>query len=239
MYKKILSSLACLSAVGALAACGASTSPSAAVPNPPVTSVTSNASGGTAASANPASGIPGAGSTGQDGGGTDRRAALQAWTDCLTKNGVTVPTNLGGGGFPGGSRPDGTFPQSPDGSIPAGAGRRGGGLGTINSILAQPEYAAAAAACKSLQPTFGGGNGGGNPANRAAYQAYLACLANNGVTVPTVVTTPNSRAPRPTLDTSDPNFAAANAKCSVLLPQNGPGGPGPANPSATTVTSAA
>ncbi|MGZ4673728.1 MAG: hypothetical protein ACXWBO_00800 [Ilumatobacteraceae bacterium] len=112
---------------------------------------------------------------------------------------------------------------------PQGGGNRGAG---IRAILQDPANAKAVAACQSLQPQFGGGN----RANRAAYQAYLSCLADNGVAVPTTsaAPAPGSRSgPPPTVNKSDPNFPAANAKCKVLLPTN-PSGGAPASASTTT-----
>jgi hypothetical protein len=166
---------------------------------------------------------------------------------------VTLPTFDPNQGGPPSSQPDSSTPPS-----------RRGGFGGIGSVLQDPANAAAVSACASLQPQFGGGgNGGGfggggfgrNPATRAAFQAYLACLADNGVTVSTTVapsstvpsstvpsstvpsnTTPSDSSPpagppggrgQPAFDRNDPNFAAANAKCSVLLPAR-------PNPGATT-----
>ncbi len=74
-------------------------------------------------------------------------------------------------------------------------------------------------ACASLAPQF---NGAGNGKRSQAYQAYLQCLGDNGLTVPSTV----AGGPRPTIDTTDPSYAAANAKCKVLLPNPGAGGGG-------------
>jgi len=80
---------------------------------------------------------------------------------------------------------------------------------------------------------------GGNGANRAAYQAYLSCLASNGVTVATANTTQTSHQ-RQTVNTGDPSFATANAKCSVLLPKNtGSGLPAAGAGTSSTATTGA
>jgi hypothetical protein len=144
--------------------------------------------------------------------GLSRQAALQAWETCLSQNGVTLPS-------PSTTAP----PTTSAGSASAGSGRGFGGGGALSAVLANPADAAAVTACKSLQPTFGGGGGANaTPANRAAYQAYLSCLADNGVTVPRTTpatgSTPAAGGPRVTINQSDPNYAAANAKCKVLLP---------------------
>jgi hypothetical protein len=87
-----------------------------------------------------------------------------------------------------------------------------------------PATQAALQACASLRPQGGngfGGNGTGNPAgNSQALQAYFSCLKDNGVDVPD--TTATNGTP-PSIDRSSPAFAAANAKCQVLLPQRGDG----------------
>jgi hypothetical protein len=164
------------------------------------TSTTSTPTGGATTTTVPANNN---GSNGTDAGAS-RRAAMQAWRTCLTSHGVNLPT---------------TTTAAP-GATPGSGPRFGGGFSTINSILQDPANASAVAACKSLQPTFGQAN----PALRAAYQAYLSCLSDNGVAIPTTTsgTTPQ---PRVTINTSDPNYAAANAKCKVLLP-NRNGTPG-------------
>ena len=90
-------------------------------------------------------------------------------------------------------------------------------------MIADPANAAAVAACKSLQPVGGFGNGG----NRGqASQAYFSCLSDNGVTVPTTV----AGGPPPSIDRTTPAFTAANAKCQALLPKRG------TNSSTTTTT---
>ena len=251
MRNKILLTFAAASSLVVLGACGSSTSTASTAT--PVAATTANSTTANASSTDSTTAGSGAsvGSTPASGAGAGIRAGLQEWEVCLTKNGVTLPSTALGG-FPGngtGSRPprslpaNGSVPPGADSSTPVSGGRRNGGSGalaTINSFLAEPANSVAAAACKSLQPTFGGA--GANPANRAAYQAYLSCLASNGVTVPTIDTTQTSQPQsRQTVNTADPNFAAANAKCSVLLPQNtnGSGAPQTGAGAGSTATTGA
>jgi hypothetical protein len=95
---------------------------------------------------------------------------------------------------------------------------------------------AAQTACASVRPAggFGGGGAGGaNPQFGQAYQAYLSCLQDHGVTVPTTVagqTGGGGGFGRPSFDQNDPTFQAANKVCSALLPAR------PTDDSTTTTT---
>ena len=182
----------------------------------------------------------------------------QAYLDCLTQNGVDAATagRLGGGQFggvaPGGSGPVGSFPSGsgPVGSFPSGATRGSGSRptdgsigppGTINEAMQQ-----ALNACQSLRPQ-GVGGGGLNAPTANAIAPYLSCLADNGVVVP-ATTAPSAGGTAPPglrggglagldgIDRTQPAFAAADAKCSVLLPAAiaGSGGPGVTTSSPTT-----
>jgi hypothetical protein len=147
-----------------------------------------------------------------------------AFTNCLKQHGVTLPA----GGF-GGRRPDagtgGTGGPGGTGGTPGTGGFRGGG-GPAISIpgVSASQIQTAFSACRSQLPNggrFGGGGfGGGNP---AALQAYLSCLRDHGVTIPT--TTSGSTPARPGSELravrNSPNFAAANKTCQVLLPTSG------------------
>jgi hypothetical protein len=64
------------------------------------------------------------------------------------------------------------------------------------------------AACKSLQPTFGGG-GGGN----SAFTAYRNCLQSHGVSTSSGTSG---------LNTADPKVAAAIKTCAPLRPAGSP-----------------
>ncbi len=198
-----------------LASCGAAASAGGTKATIATAPTTSSAA---AAAASPSSSGSGGSASGQNS--SNRQAGLQAWRACLAQNGVTLPS------VPAGNNAGPPASNDPNANPQAG-GNRGAG---IRAILQDPANAKAVAACQSLQPQFGGGN----RANRAAYQAYLSCLADNGVSVPTTTAGQNA-GPPPTVNKSDPNFPAANAKCKVLLPANPSGGaPTPAGSTTTT-----
>ena len=178
-----------------LTACGA-----AATATPPATGQPT----GTVAAAGAAS--AGAAATPSTVAGSSNRAAAQAYRTCLTQHGVTLPT-----------RPT----QPPNATAPTGSGPatgNGGGFGGgLRAVIADPANKAAVDACRSLLPEGGFGNGGNAGGRGQALQAYFSCLTDNGVTVPTTV----AGSPPPSIDRTTPAFAAANAKCRVLLPQRG------------------
>lgn len=153
------------------------------------------------------------------GGGANGRAAQQAWRDCLTQHGLTLPAQAQGGRPPDatGSTVAGQDPSvtttDAQGAPPAG-GAGGFGGGALNGILTDPANKAAVDACASLRPTFGGGNGG---PGRQLPQAYLSCLSDNGVVVPTTV----AGGPPISIDQTDPAYATASTKCASLLPARG------------------
>lgn len=133
---------------------------------------------------------------------------MQAYRDCLTQHGVTLPS----------------APTTVAGATTvAGQPRGGGAAGGLQSVMSDPANAAAVSACASLVPS-GGFGGGANGARAQAMQAYDSCLADNGVTVPTTV----AGGPPPSIDQTDPAYAAAATKCAPLLPQR---------PNASTTTS--
>ena len=103
---------------------------------------------------------------------------------------------------------------SPGGPPDTGAAR------TPRSLPAgvdQATFDKAQAACGSKLPAGGfGGQGPGQGLGGAAFQAYLSCLRDNGVAVPAVQ--PGVSTPPSSIDRNDPAFAAADAKCRVLLP---------------------
>jgi hypothetical protein len=142
-------------------------------------------------------------------------AANTAYRDCLSQHGVTLPNFRQGG--QGGTDP--TPPDStPADSTPPDSTRRGSFPGGPNGSV-DPATQAALQACASLRPQGGNGNGFGNrAADSQAFQAYYSCLKDNGVDVPDTTATSG---PPPSIDRSSPAFAAANAKCEVLLPQRG------------------
>jgi hypothetical protein len=194
-----------LLAVASVAGCGGSSSKA---------STAAPAATGTPAAAGTTSGAAAAGANG-----------FAAYTACLKKNGVTLPTGRPGGGF--GARPSGAARGS---RVP------GGGFGGLNATSGPT--AAAVKACASVRPTggFGGGAGGGANASAIASQlaAYRGCLSDHGVTLPTAAPRPTtsaaagaSGAPRRgaggfggigALNTADPKTAAAVKACAPLRP---------------------
>ena len=112
--------------------------------------------------------------------GPARGAAYQAFTVCMSTNGVTLPARV----------------------------NRNGGGATAPTGVDQAAYTKALAACQDKVPTggFGGGFGGGGRLNNPA---YVACMKDNGITLPTPI------------DRTSPGYVAANAKCKVLLPNGG------------------
>ena len=91
---------------------------------------------------------------------------------------------------------------------------------------------AAFTACQSKLPGGGrfGGRGFAGGANASQLKAYMSCLSDNGVKVPTTAPVPGGAAggsgPRrfgnPIAGLrNDPHFAAASAKCAPLLPSAG------------------
>jgi hypothetical protein len=202
-----------------LAACGSKTQSQAAAVATTVATAGASTTGSTVAGATTTT------VTGGDAQGGQRRQQLQAWRDCLSQHGVTLPSlaprqNGQGQNGQGQTDPNGSTPPAA-GQLPAGAdpggGRGGPGGGAFTSILADPANKAAVDACASLQPQGGPGNGGngGNGARGQAFQAYLSCLKDNGVDVPTTV----AGGPPASIDRATPAYAAANEKCQVLLPQ--------------------
>jgi hypothetical protein len=153
------------------------------------------------------SGAPRAGS-GQFG------AAFQAYSDCLKKNGVTLPS------FSPRNRPSGQ-PTPP----PSGSGFRGGFGGGLGASSSPPAGVSAAAwakaqqACASLRPSFAPGQGRPGAAggiDATALAAYVSCLNDHGVTVAGT----DFGALR-SLDRSDPKVTKAVTTCAPLMPTAG------------------
>ena len=129
--------------------------------------------------------------------------------------------------------PAGGFDLPAGGGANGGGRRRGGAPGRRLSRSGRARWPAARSrgvdqrrSCKRVQGvpvearrTAGGGSGGG--ANAQAFQAYMSCLRDHGVTVPTTTpgSTPRGR-PGGRLGRvrNDPKFAAANKTCQALLP---------------------
>ncbi|XVQ85152.1 hypothetical protein ACQP2K_41160 [Microbispora siamensis] len=126
------------------------------------------------------------------GGGSsaDPRAAF---TECLRKNGVTLPSG----------RPS----ARPSGRPTARPSEGSGGFRSMD-----PAMSKAFEACRSLMPQGGrGGFGGGRGVDPQAMQAFRTCMKDNGAELPA-----NGRVRD--LATTDPKVAKAYDKCKVLLP---------------------
>lgn len=228
-----------------LSACGSKGSaPLSAVTTGAVATTT-----GTAAAADASGATTTANGNGQ--GGADRRAALQTYRDCLTKQGLTLPSapqRPSGQGDPNAQPgdpnaiPAGPLPSDQTGPPPSGQGGQGGqppvtdangqpvrggggfgGFGGLQSIISDPANKAAVDACASVLPAggFGGGGPGGNGGRGG--QAFQAYLSCLKDNGVDIPTT-TAPGPAPSFDRNSPAFAAANEKCQVLLPQrNGNG----------------
>jgi hypothetical protein len=146
--------------------------------------------GGSGASAAPPSPTTGTTTT-TPGSGGPNAAAFQAYRDCLSAHGVTLPAR------PSGGRQGGTPPAGAQGAVPQGR------FGNLTA-----KQRAAMTACQSKRPAgargFGGGGANGGQAN-GAFAKYTACLKSHGVTFGS--TSPSSS-----------TFAKATAACKSLLP---------------------
>jgi hypothetical protein len=150
-------------------------------------------------SKNQAGGTPTA-STGQN--------AFAAYTECLRKNGVTLPSAFPRGNGPSGrptNRPT-SRPTARPTARPSGA-RGGGGFGFGNQAppgVDAQTWQKAQQACASVRP-----GGGAQNRDNGALRAYRNCLSDHGVTMSTG---PGG------LDSNDPKIAAALKACEVLRP---------------------
>ena len=134
---------------------------------------------------------------------------LQAYRDCLSQHGVTLPArnrNQSNSSTASGST------DSQSGAPRGNGGGFGNGQFSLPPGVDQATFNAAQQACANLRPAGGGGARGG-----AAAAAYRSCLADHGVTVPST----SSGGSPPSIDRNDPNFAAANQACRALLPSRG------------------
>jgi hypothetical protein len=146
------------------------------------------------------------------------RGAFQAYTNCLSQHGVTVPQASRG---PRGSgrpsvRPSG-FPTARP-SDGAGGGNRYGFGDQPPPGVDPSTWANAQQACAALRPS------GGPQRDNGAITAYRNCLADHGVTL---------SGGQDQLNSADPKVASAMQICEPLRPTGRPTGrPSPA-PSAT------
>jgi hypothetical protein len=137
--------------------------------------------------------------------------------------------NRTGNGGPPSTTPGETRPARTPGG---GGGFAGGFANRFNTPPAgvdPAKYKTALAACKSKLPT---GGGGGGFQNNTAFQAYLSCLKDHGVVLPTGAAggaggTTSTTAPGTTSTTfnrNDPKVVAAMKTCAPLRPATGFGG---------------
>jgi hypothetical protein len=159
------------------------------------------------------------------GGAAGGRFDNAAFTACLKQHGVTLPAGALGFGRRGGSGGGGG--RGPRG----GSGGRGGGFfgGGAGGAGLSSKDQAAFTACRSKLPAGGFGGGGrafAGGASATQIKAYMTCLSQNGVKVPTTTSTPAGGSGRrfgnPLAGLrSDPHFAAASKTCAPLLPARG------------------
>jgi hypothetical protein len=140
------------------------------------------------------------------------RNAFAAYTECLRKNGVTLPS-----AFPRGNRASGrptdrptSRPTARPTARPSGA-RGGGGFGFGDQAppgVDAQTWQKAQQACASVRPS-----GGAQNRDNGALRAYRNCLSDHGVTM---------TGPPSALDPNDPKVAAALKACDVLRPSTFP-----------------
>ena len=183
-------------------------------------------------------------------------AEMQAYVDCLKKNGVDLPANgrffgPGGGQGAAGDAPTGQAPPS----FQSGEARQtqGGqvqtqaGNGGAPPSFDREKFQVAQQACASLLPkgaTFGNGfpgRGAGGGIDNSAFNAYRSCMSDHGVTLPARQngqngqSTSTSTAPV-SIDRNSDAFKAANGVCAPLLPNGGQGFGGQPGQGANTST---
>jgi hypothetical protein len=146
------------------------------------------------------------------------RAALQAFRDCMAKNGSPLPTfapRANRGSVPPAGAPDnGGTPGAGGGGGGGGRGfGGGGGIGNADTST-DPAVQKAFAACKATLPP---GFLQQQQKAQQARAAYNSCMKDHGVTLPTGP--PVSGAPTTTIDRTSPTYQQAQAVCGQLLPQ--------------------
>jgi hypothetical protein len=143
-----------------------------------------------------------------------------AYTQCLARNGVVLPSFSAN---PRASR----SPRPSD--RPSGGGGGGGGFGggfllgnQAPAGVDQATWDKAMQACASVRPSAGTGG-----ANNSALVAYRNCLTEHGVTFPSGRPSGGGAGGFGGLNTADPKVAAAMQACAPLRPTGGPGRPSP------------
>lgn len=225
-FMRLAPALSCAFIIAGLGACGSTIKTATPVTTAVATATTAAAS---ATTAKATGSTVAAGQQGGQGGGQggqaqltpEEQAARQAYRDCLTANGLVIPTRgngQGGGQGAPGNAPAGSQnpaggaadPNTPDPSAPPTSDNN-----TPRPTIDPAALAKAQDACKDKVPPGGAGNifGGGNrqgangQARAAALAPYYSCLKDNGIKVadaPTTTTTvagattvPGSNPPRP------------------------------------------
>lgn len=148
--------------------------------------------------------------------------ALKTYQACMKKHGVKLKLPSGSARAPGGANgaPSGEFtPPTGNGSGASGRIPGGGPFGKPKGVSTKT-YNAAQRACASDLPSFGAPGANGN--NGQDFQAYLSCLSDHGVKVPTSGGLAG-------LDRNDPTFQTANQTCGTLLPSGVAPGTGGSN----------
>lgn len=159
----------------------------------------------------------GGGASGPTGPAGPRSGRFKAIRECLRKSGIAPPKPS-----PGQRRPGG-----PGGFL--GGGRQ------LPAGVTRAQYEAALKKCGGGLPLAGTRGHFNSPAFKQALDKFASCMRENGVNVPA----PNTSGSGPIfstkgLDTTNPKFRAAEAKCSSDLrnsfrphPGYAPGGPPP------------
>jgi hypothetical protein len=153
--------------------------------------------------------------------------ALKTYQACMKKQGVKVKLPSfsgrppgGANGAPSGGAPSGEFtPPTGNGNGASGGIPGGGPFGKPKGVSTK-KYNAAQKACAGKLPSFGAG--GANGQGSQDFQAYLSCLSDHGVKVPTSGGLAG-------LDRNDPTFQTANQTCGTLLPSGAAPGAGGSN----------
>lgn len=174
----------------------------------------SSSSSSTTANAAATSATGAAGATGR---GAGRFAALR---ECLQKNGITLPKRTPGQRPPGGA----------GGFLGGGAGGAGGPQ--LPKGVSRAQYEAAVKKCGG-GASVGAGGRISSPAAKQALAKFATCMRENGVNVPEPSTSGGPIFNSKGLNTSSPQFKAAEAKCQSDLQgafQRGRGGGPPGGP---------
>jgi len=129
---------------------------------------------------------------------------------CLKKQGIDLPAGFGGGR--GGPPSGASGPSGTPGSFPPGGTR-----GSLPGGVDQDKFRQAIQKCGGNRNGFPGGG-----ANAQAFTAYLSCLSDHGVNVPTSTSGGQAGGPGAlNAVRSDPKFTTANKTCQALLPTAG------------------